>query len=95
MKYVKTDGPIAVISVLGPYDLVTSMAVSEELANVFSHGCTRVEVDFDNTSFIDSAAVGELVKIRRRVGPDNFRIKNFKGEVLQVLKGAKLLEWAK
>ena len=94
MKYVKTDGAIALVKVEGPYDFVVSLAVKDELSNAFNNVCTKVEVNFENTDFIDSAAVGDLVRTRRRVGKENFTVKNLKGEVLKVFKGSRLLEWA-
>lgn len=93
MKYVSIKGPVAVVAVVGQYDFVTSASVTEDLSNAFNNGCTKVEVNFENTSFIDSAAIGELIRTRRRVGPENFTIKNLSGEVLKVFKGARLTEW--
>ncbi|MEN6383604.1 MAG: STAS domain-containing protein [Phycisphaerales bacterium] len=93
MKYVKINGPAAVVTVVGAYDFVISTSVKDDLSNALNNGCTKVEVNFEHTSSIDSAAMGDLIQIRRRVGPENFAVKNIQGEVLKSFKGARLTEW--
>jgi anti-anti-sigma factor len=93
VKYVKMNGSIAVVAVSGPFDVVTSLSVTEDLSSAYNNGCTKVEVNLENTTFIDSAAIGELIKTRRRVGQENFKVKNLKGEVLKVFKGSRLMDW--
>lgn len=95
MRYVEINGPTAVISVTGNFDMVTSLQVSEELNVAFNNGCTKVLVDFENTIFIDSAAIGGLIRARRRVGAENFAVLNVKGEVLKSFNGYRLMGWLK
>lgn len=95
MKYVITTDSVAIVKVEGVFDMCTSALVKEEVFNVLNNGYVKVLVDFANTTFIDSAAVGDLVKILRRVGTENFSAKNAHGIVLATLKGANLMEWFK
>lgn len=95
MKYVTIDGAKAVISVSGKFDLCKIVDVLSELDTAYQNGCTKVQVDFAATSFIDSSVIRDLVKTRHKVRPENFSAKNADGVVLAALKAAKLDEWLK
>lgn len=93
MKYVLIEGSTAIINVEGRYDLCRTVEVQSELMSAYQQGCTKVTVDFSKTTYIDSSAVRDLVKTRRRVQPENFSAKNAVNVVLAALKSAKLDSW--
>lgn len=95
MKYVTIDGAKAVVSVDGRFDLCKVVEVLSDLNTAYQNGCTKVVVDFANTTFIDSSVIRDLVKTRRKVKPENFSAKNASGAVLTALCAAKLDEWLK
>ncbi|MBP2629491.1 MAG: hypothetical protein H6Q70_119 [Firmicutes bacterium] len=95
MKYVMIDGATAVISVEGAFNLCRTAIVNTELNSAYQQGCTKVAVDFFKTTSIDSSAIRDLTKTRRRVHPENFMARNATNAVLAALKAAKLDEWLK
>lgn len=90
-KYVKVREGTAVIAVAGRFDLCSIPILESELLTAFTNGCTKVEVDFAETTFIESASVGLLMKVKKRVGDGNIVIKNLKGAVLRSFKEMDLL----
>lgn len=95
MKYVSIDGAAATINVEGRFNVCKIVEVKAQLDMANQNGCTKVIVNFDNTTFIDSSVTRELAKIRRKVGKENFSAKNATGVVLTALKVARLDEWLK
>ena len=95
MKYVRIDGATAIVAVEGRYDLLKTQLVNNELDTAFQNGCTKVMVDFDKTTYIDSAVERDLVRVRRKVRPENFWGCNAKGDVLAALRAAKFDTWLK
>lgn len=93
MRYVKIDGATAIISVDGKFDICTAAIVKGELQTAYRSGCTKIMVDFRQTSYIDSACLRELSFARRYVNPGNFAAKNAVGMVLNVLESANLDSW--
>jgi anti-anti-sigma regulatory factor len=92
-RYVKIDKGTAIVAVDGGYDLCNTVSVNAELETAFQQGCTKVVVDFTNTTFIDSSVIRDCTKLRRKVKPENFSAKGAKGKVLSALKSAKLDAW--
>lgn len=95
MKYVQIDGATAIVSVDGRYDLLKTQLVMNDLDTAFQNGCTKVVVDFGKTTYIDSAVERDLVRVRRKVKPENFSARNAEGDVLAALKAAKFDTWLK
>ena len=86
MRYVRINGGTAVVKVEGRYDLCNTLDVMAELETAFLNGCTKVKVDFTETSEIDSAAMKDLQKIQKKVRGENFSVFGAKGEVVEKLK---------
>lgn len=96
MNYVKlAENNTAIIGVQGPWTLIQGLKVKEEAASVYMKGINTFIVDFQNTTFIDSSSIQELVTLRRKVGEDNFWVINPQGEVYKALKAPKLTDWIK
>ena len=91
MRYVKINGGTATVKVDGRYDLCNTLDVMAELEVSFLNGCTKVKVDFSDTSEIDSAVIRDLQKICKRVKEENFTVSGAKEKVAQELKAAKLM----
>ena len=91
MRYVKINGGTAVIKVEGRYDLCNTLEVMAELNTAFLSGCTKVRVDFTQTTEMDSAAMKDLQKIRNRVRVENFSGFGATGEVSEKLKQAQIV----
>ena len=88
MRYITIDGNTATVKVDGCYDLCNTLDVQFELDTAFMNGCTKVVVDFGNTTEIDSSVLMSLQKVRDRTGDENFEVKRAKDKVLE-----KLTEW--
>lgn len=95
MRYVLISGSTATIAVEGRFDLCKTVEVQVELTQAYQQGCTKVCVDFSQTTYIDSSAIRDLVKTRRKVTPENFSGVHAGGVVLAALKAAKLDSWLK
>lgn len=90
-QYVKMQEGAAIIAVTGRFDLCVIPALESELMTALTNGCTKIEVDFAETTYIESASVGLLIKMQKRVGESNFVIKNLKGAVLKSFRDMGLL----
>ena len=91
MKHVEINGDTATIHVAGRFDLLRTMEVMQEVSMAFSsNGCTKVSVDFADTTYIDSSAIRDLIKLYRKVKSDNFVVRNATGEVYSALYAGKL-----
>ena len=92
MRYVTMNGGKATIKVDGRYDLCNTLDVQSEMDIAFSNGCTKITVDFNDTSEIDSAAMLYLLKIRDTVSKKNFKIINAKGKIYECLSSWRLVD---
>ena len=91
MKYTEVNGDTATIKVVGRFDLIRTAEVMQEVSAAFSsQGCTKICVDFAETTFIDSSAIRDLGKLYRKVKRDNFSAKNAADEVYSALYAMKL-----
>lgn len=95
MQYVKIDKDLAVLAVNGFFNFSRCKAVRAEISTAFQTGCTRVLIDFGQTTFIDSAAIRMLCDIRDQVHPENFSARNATGKTLTQLKSGNLDSWLK
>lgn len=94
MKYVSIQGTTATIKVVGRYDLInTREVVAEAEVAINNKGCSSIVVDFDETKYLDSSVIRDLIKLRRKVKSENFSAKNAKGIVLEMLQKSKLDNW--
>jgi anti-sigma B factor antagonist len=69
VKSEQLDGQRAVIALTGEVDLYTAPDFKSELIRVIEGGATTVVIDFTDTSFIDSTALGVLVSGLKRIRP--------------------------
>lgn len=95
MRYVTTNADTATIAVEGDYTLKTTVVVMTELQQAYQQGCTKVVIDFKDTTYIDSSVIRDCSRIRKHVKPENFSAKNATGKVLAALSSANLDEWLK
>lgn len=95
MKYVRIEGATAIVAVEGRFDLCKTVEVQSELKTAYQNGCTKVVVDFQDTTYIDSSVERDLIRTRRLVHPENFSARNAEGIVLAALKASKLDSWLK
>jgi anti-sigma B factor antagonist len=63
-----------VIALSGEVDLYTAPELKQQLLETISSGAKDVVVDFTNTSFIDSTALGVLVGGVKRLRPNGGRL---------------------
>ena len=92
MKFVTINGDTAIIKVSGRFNLIQTAEMMPEVTQAFGVGVIRICVDFGETTYIDSCAIRDLVKLYRRVKPENFEARNAKGDVYAALYAAKLDE---
>jgi len=95
MKYVQIEGDTAIVSVEDYFTLIKVLPVDAELNEAYDKGCHKVIVDFAKTKYVDSSCITELITIVRKVGTENFEIRNVAGKVATALRGANLLGWVK
>jgi anti-sigma B factor antagonist len=68
---IERAGSVAVIALAGEVDLYTCPELKEELLRVIADGATLVVVDLTATTFIDSTALGVLLRgVERLRGVD-------------------------
>ena len=84
MRYVTVNNDTAIIKVVGEYNLLATNIISGEIQEV----C----VDFSETDFIESSAIRDLSVLFSRVGKENFRVVNVRGDVYTALSACKLDE---
>ena len=93
MRYVTVNNDTAIIKVVGEYNLLATNIISGEIQECFSRqGCSKVCVDFSETDFIESSAIRDLSVLFSRVGKENFRVVNVRGDVYTALSACKLDE---
>jgi anti-sigma B factor antagonist len=63
-----------VIALAGEVDLYTAPELKQQLLETIANGAKDVVVDFTNTSFIDSTALGVLVGGVKRLRPNGGRL---------------------
>ena len=96
MEYVTIDGTTATVKVVGRYDLTKTVFVNRELEDAINGGVHKVIIDFEETTYIDSSTLRDLVRIGRRIGLENFFYKNANGDILVALQVGKLdTAWTK
>ena len=61
------NGSACTIALAGEVDVYTAPQLKEELVALIQSGCTRLIVDMDRVTFIDSSGLGVLVSALRRV----------------------------
>lgn len=79
--YVKIDGPTAIISVEGKIVVDIIRPIYEEVSSAVNNsGCTKVCVDFSNTTYIDSSVIGLFRNVLNNLVKtnDDFNIINLK-----------------
>jgi anti-sigma B factor antagonist len=70
----ETGNGVAVIALSGELDLYTCPEFKEELLRVIGDGTTLVVVDLTQTTFIDSTALGVLIRGVERLKTDDGRL---------------------
>lgn len=85
-KYVKMREGTAAIAVAGRFDLCAIPLLEGELLTAYTSGCTKVEVDFAETTYLAPASLELLMEVKKKVGAENFIIKNLKGAVLKIFR---------
>lgn len=93
MRYVSIQADTAVISVPGIFRVQRCPQLQEDIKTAVQNGCTKALVDFTNTTFLDSAAVKYLCKIRSDFRPENFSAKGASGKVKTILRTSALDDW--
>jgi anti-sigma B factor antagonist len=63
-----------VVSVAGQLDLHTAPAFEEELLKAADNGAALIVVDLSECEFLDSTALGVLVRVRKRLCEDDDRL---------------------
>lgn len=56
------------VAIEGELDMLTAPTVREHLNTAMDHGATRIVVDLERVSFIDSVSLAVLLTARRRLG---------------------------
>jgi anti-sigma B factor antagonist len=69
-RFRRADFATAVVSPDGALDLGSAPRLKRTLAELASEHCTRIVIDLSRVTFMDSTALGVLVGIRRRLGPN-------------------------
>ena len=67
ISFERQDGDVAVVRVSGEIDLCSSLSFREHLTRVIDGGAAKVAVDLSQVSFIDSAGLGVLAGVARRI----------------------------
>lgn len=67
MKYVKIDGPMAIIKIDGLYGSSIIREVEEEFDNAQEMGCIELMYDFSKTSYVESTAVSSMILRNRKI----------------------------
>ena len=95
MQYVNVQNDTAILSVMGVFRFNCCKAVEADLNTAFQNGCTKVIVDFSDTTFIDSASIRLLCDVRDKLHAENFSARNAKGRTLTTLRAGNLDSWLK
>jgi anti-sigma B factor antagonist len=62
----RRDGPVAVLDIVGRFDAHTAPAVGEWLTTTIADGQSRIAVNLAGVAFLDSTALGTLVRGLKR-----------------------------
>ncbi len=93
MRFVSIQGDTAVVSVPGIFRVQRCPQLQADIETAMQNGCTKALIDFRETTFLDSAAIKYLCKIRSDFRPENFRVKGATGKVRTILKTSALDDW--
>lgn len=93
MQYVNIQENTIIVAVPGPYNFGKAKAIKNEINTALQSGCTKMVIDFNNTTEIDSAGISQLSEFRKKVKPENFSARNAKGRTLTTLKSCNLDSW--
>lgn len=63
-----------VVAVAGELDLYTAPQFEEQILDALDNGTARIVVDLSGCEFLDSTALGILVKVRKRLGDQERRL---------------------
>lgn len=64
----------AYVRLSGEFDITNCTRIGEVFASALEAGCTAVQVDMSEVSFIGSASMRELLQARRRLREANVRV---------------------
>lgn len=95
MRYVQIDGTVARIQVEGQFEICIAYMMRDEVNVALMNKCSQIEVDLSKSTYIDSATVNELIKLRRKVKPENFWVVNPNETLYKFLKANRLTDWIK
>lgn len=93
MRFVSIKADTAVISVPGIFRVQRCPQLKADIETAVQNGCTKALVDFTDTTFLDSAAIKYLCKVRSDFHPENFSAKGATGKVKTILKSSALDDW--
>ena len=65
----KSSDGAAIVAVTGEADLYTAPELKERLIETIEAGTVKLVVDFSETTFIDSTALGVLIGAMKRLAP--------------------------
>ena len=93
MQYVEIKKPWAVVRVDGELINTVLLQLQAELETAFQNGCTQVCFDLLQTTDIESAGISGMIKIRKKVGKENFAVINPNRELTETFAAAALDGW--
>lgn len=93
MQYVEIKKPWAVVQVKGELINTVLLQVFSELETAYQNGCTQVCFDLLRTTDIESAGISGMIKIRKKVGKENFAVINPNPELSETFAAAALDGW--
>lgn len=59
--HTERDADVCTLTLQGEVDVYTAPQLRQELASIIDGGCSRIVIDLEKVSFIDSSALGVLV----------------------------------
>ena len=93
MQFITIKGDTAVLAVNGNYITTRVKAIKAEFNTARQNGCTKLLVDFQHTTLLDSTGISQLCDFRQLVQPGNFSARNAHGRVLTVQQDSMLDSW--
>lgn len=83
----KLDDRTAVVAIGGDVDLISAPALKRTLYELLAGGHRQLVLDFSGVGFMDSTALGVLVGVQRRLGPeDRLAIAGAGAEVIRMFE---------
>lgn len=95
MTFTQTINEVATISVPGEFTSMKCKNVKLDFDTAIQTGCTKVVIDFINTTKLDSRAQQLLTMIRKQIKADNFSVINVSGQPLTLLNSTNCEDWIK